>query len=693
MIHNLQHMLLLALLLLVFNSPCLAGGTEKEKAIQKLEKNGCKVLRDETAPGRPVIGLHVHTLERYSSLEARLKEYRSSFKKLQEFKLNILPGRSTKTFLKRYVTDNLVGYKELRRLTLYGVELSDPELILVCRLKKLQSLIFWNTDITDAGLDYLIDLKDLRRLELPSQKITDDGLVFLTKLQNLEHLKLTTKKLTNAGMKHFAKLQDLRHLDFNANKITVLGLIHLLKLKKIQQLHLRDLLITDQFLKHLSKLDQLQRLDLQANPISDNGLLYLQKLQQLRNLDLSYCKKITDEGLQHLSGLPKLEDLDLSGCPITDAGMKHLVKLPQLKKLKLMSTKVTDTGLNQLAQVKQLRILHLSKKQVTEAELVKIEKALPNCRITVFAEPIRPVLNPQVEKAVNKGLMWLAEQQNGDGSWSEKYFDHDTGVTSLAMLAFMANGHYPGRGKYGDLLGKAEQFLLKSSNQNGLLFQMRKKRRPTMYQHGLATHALAKCYSVSQNQNIKPVLEKAVKLIAKSQSPVGGWRYHPQPRQDGDLSITIIQLLALHAATDAKIKVPEEVFTKANKFVDSCYFKQSGGFTYFPKSRRPYFSNTAMGMLAYQLAGKKVPALCFDFLQNRSNQGTWFLFGHYYSAQVMRRKGGPEFEKWYGKVLKMIMKDQLQDGSWERIRHHRRFGPVLTTSLVVSILTQAPQKE
>src|SRR5690606_2521761 len=58
-------------------------------------------------------------------------------------------------------------------------------------------------------------------------------------------------------------------------------------------------------------------------------------------------------------------------------------------------------------------------------------------------------MTPEMHEAVDRGLAWLASQQNPDGSWDSGRWRGNVGIISLACLAFMADGNLPGRGPYG----------------------------------------------------------------------------------------------------------------------------------------------------------------------------------------------------------------------------------------------------
>src|SRR5687768_18533267 len=75
---------------------------------------------------------------------------------------------------------------------------------------------------------------------------------------------------------------------------------------------------------------------------------------------------------------------------------------------------------------------------------------------------------PQVQAAVDKALAWLAKEQKSDGSW-EQGGGSSTAVPALAVKAFLARGHVPGQGPYGDVLNKGIDYVLSVQQEEGLL--------------------------------------------------------------------------------------------------------------------------------------------------------------------------------------------------------------------------------
>ena len=92
--------------------------------------------------------------------------------------------------------------------------------------------------------------------------------------------------------------------------------------------------------------------------------------------------KLTDADLKQLQGLIQLERLHLGGTRVTDAGLAHLAALTRLKMLDLNRTRITDAGLKHLTGLSDLREVNLWSTSVTDAGIAKLQKSLPNCKIT-----------------------------------------------------------------------------------------------------------------------------------------------------------------------------------------------------------------------------------------------------------------------------------------------------------------------
>src|SRR4051812_25865118 len=169
-------------------------------------------------------------------------------------------------------------------------------------------------------------------------------------------------------------------------------------------------------------------------------------------------------------------------------------------------------------------------------------------------------LNERQKVAVERGLAWLAARQAQDAAFTSHGYSNHAGITALAGLAFMEAGNLPGRGKYGKEVQNCLDFVLASCTESGLIAS--DMTQGPMYGHGFATLFLAEVYGMTGDEGVKEKLQKAVKLIQKTQNREGGWRYQPVP-YDADISVTICQVMALLAARDAGIKVEKEVIDKS----------------------------------------------------------------------------------------------------------------------------------
>jgi len=285
------------------------------------------------------------------------------------------------------------------------------------------------------------------------------------------------------------------------------------------------------------------------------------------------------------------------------------------------------------------------------------------------APPPEPNPDARVNAAIDRGLEYLAARQRKDGGWHA-----NNAINSLAVLAFMGRGHTPGRGRYPDVLEKGKKFLLANAQDNpkGYLAQFG---GGSMYEHGLTTLALAEMYGMDPDPELETRLRAAVALIEKTQSPRGGWRYGPAP-DNQDLSVTVMQIVALRAANNAEIPVSQKVIDNAIAYVKSCSYP-AGGFGYEgPGQGGP---TSAAGVLSLQLLGKPddpgIPKT-MDYLKTSflrptgreqwENHGLgYFYYFHYYAMQAHYQYGGAHWNDWHPRVRDALLLKQNRDGSWD----------------------------
>jgi squalene cyclase len=293
-------------------------------------------------------------------------------------------------------------------------------------------------------------------------------------------------------------------------------------------------------------------------------------------------------------------------------------------------------------------------------------------------------MSESARKATARALAWLAAKQNSDGSWSEARYPHNPAITAFALLAFLSQGHTPDQGIYGKEISKGVRYLLSCSREDGYLIGTR---TGNMYAHGMATLVLAEVYGLTSDKNIKPVLKKAVDLIVGAQNRQGGWRYSPRPT-DADISVTIMQVMALRAAKNAGILVKDEVLKDAIAYIRSCYNAEIGGFSYQP-GQYPGFARTAAGVCVLQLTGEyKAGEIdkAVEYLKKNFDSREHYWYGHYYASHAMHQVGGKDWKEWYEKMNKTWLPWQKSDGSWSG-SDRGTAGPVYETSIAVISLS------
>ena len=108
------------------------------------------------------------------------------------------------------------------------------------------------------------------------------------------------------------------------------------------------------------------------------------------------------------------------------------------------------------------------------------------------------MMTPQLDKAVEKGLEFLATRRRPDGSFGTGAYTGNVAITSLAALAFMAGGNQPQRGRFGKIVTDALKYILTQENREGgypgFFHNPRSSPHGPMYGHGFATLFLAEVH-------------------------------------------------------------------------------------------------------------------------------------------------------------------------------------------------------
>ncbi len=223
-------------------------------------------------------------------------------------------------------------------------------------------------------------------------------------------------------------------------------------------------------------------------------------------------------------------------------------------------------------------------------------------------------------------------------------------------MAFMARGHVPGQGPYGDNLNHAIDAILTLQQASGLIAS--RGRSHPMYEHGICTVALCEAYGMideHRQQLALAAIGRAVRIILDAQSipkgrdNQGGWRYQTSS-DDSDLSVggngwQTQQPLLRRAANVGRASIPQHDLDADGINYVKRRAAASGGFDYQGGSSAPNAALTGTGILALALTGpsrRPVGKAGGDFLlrtpiiQTPSN----YFYTLYYCAQAAWQLGG-----------------------------------------------------
>jgi hypothetical protein len=207
----------------------------------------------------------------------------------------------------------------------------------------------------------------------------------------------------------------------------------------------------------------------------------------------------------------------------------------------------------------------------------------------------------QAESTVNAGLIWLQKAQSKDGHWSCKDWDgaadFDVGMTGLALLAFLCAGYTHTKGPYKDTVRQGLEWLRTQQHPNGS-FPFK-----TFYEQGIATMAVSEAYGMTQAPAIGRMAQKAVDYICQVQPEHGGFRYAGAvPREEGDMSVTGWQIMAIKSAICSELKVPQTAIDRSRVFLKNA-LREYGGSAYIVSQPNATAAMSAIGMLCRQFLG------------------------------------------------------------------------------------------
>jgi hypothetical protein len=345
-------------------------------------------------------------------------------------------------------------------------------------------------------------------------------------------------------------------------------------------------------------------------------------------------------------------------------------------------------------------------------------------------------------EVVSAALDWLARHQRADGSWHADTFMADgnrgegcecegageinrqVGLTGLTLLAFLGDGNTPYHGPQRDVVARGLGFLLQAQGKKGGAFRSSSRveggvitRSNFIYEHILATYALAEASALTGHPLLEERLRSAVKLLLLARNPARAWRYEIPPNGDNDTSVTAWAVQALRAAEEAGVEVDPAAYDGALAWLDDATDEDTGRCGYLERGslsarlaedveRFPADASealTAASLLCRILLGKdrsSVSILDKQAQLVRDKRPLWDPdFGHsdfyywYYAAHAMVQQGDPAWSKLLESILSAEQrKDGDARGSWDPIDPWGSIGGRVYSTAILALALEAPTR-
>jgi hypothetical protein len=296
----------------------------------------------------------------------------------------------------------------------------------------------------------------------------------------------------------------------------------------------------------------------------------------------------------------------------------------------------------------------------------------------------------QTEKAVRAALAFLARSQEADGHFDASLHGggremriagrdrqsaggkSDSGMTGLALLAFLASGHTHLHGDYSANVRRGLEYLMRTQRAdgglggNGIVYEY-------MYCHAMAAFAMGEAYGMTGDERLEPCVRKAVGFtLAMQNKQTGGWRY--TTGDAGDTSQLGWQLMALKSAELAGIPIPSESRQGVLRFLKSVSYGNQGGLAAYRTGETPTRTMTAEALVCRQFLGMPsdtpVAKEAAEYLlQETPGEGKENIYYWYYGTLAMHQLQGVYWDRWNASLQKALVASQNSSGpnagSWD----------------------------
>jgi hypothetical protein len=266
--------------------------------------------------------------------------------------------------------------------------------------------------------------------------------------------------------------------------------------------------------------------------------------------------------------------------------------------------------------------------------------------------------------AIERGLKWLAAQQQSDGRWLCKPMQgatDDIATTAFALLALLADGNSETTGPHRPIVEKGIAWLLKQQKGDGSFGGAR------LYTEGLATLVLVEAFVMGGTEKDYEAAQNGITYVVKAQKPKGGWLYAPGDEGWGDTSVTGMMFQPLKQGQMAYLDFDSKCLSRGREFIDAVTDGENWvGYRQLSDGRT--IVRTAIGNLVRVYSGlgfddAKVKA-GLGLVTTHCDQMKTNLYFLYYGVMLSFLAGGEAWTQWRDVMLPHLLGKQSKEGAW-----------------------------
>lgn len=345
-------------------------------------------------------------------------------------------------------------------------------------------------------------------------------------------------------------------------------------------------------------------------------------------------------------------------------------------------------------------------------------------------KPVAPPSPKAIDDAIRRGVDFLLEVQNENGSWGSAtrtkalniyapvpgaHHAFRTAVTSLCLSALIEVDS--DREEVQKAIERGEQWMFEQ------LPRLRRATPDAIYNnwgHAYALQALARMYGRlpddgERQERIRGLMEQQVEFLGRYESVDGGWGYYDfrigskKPATDATCFVTATVLVGLREVNELGVEVPPKLLKRA---IDSIHRQQKSDFTYLYGEQfkfhpmhlinrpggslgRSQACNVALRMWGDEKITDQVLHTWLNRLFARNGwlsigrkrpipHESWFLvagyffyYGHYYAGLCIEQLPEEDRAKHQDQMAALLLRLQEKDGSWwdyPLYDYHQQYG-------------------